>query len=51
MADQDPAIIEQAVRQFIALVDGPQGDAAHADYATLLRRMQDVITQEQQTHP
>ncbi len=51
MADQDVGITEQAVRQFIALVDGPQGGAAHADYATLLRRMQEVIAQEQQAHP
>jgi hypothetical protein len=51
MADQDPSITEQAVRQFIALVDGPQGDAAHADYATLIRRAQEILAQEQQTHP
>jgi hypothetical protein len=51
MAEQDVGITEQAVRQFIALVDGPQGDAAHADYATLLRRAQEILAQEQQAHP
>lgn len=51
MAEHDPAITEQAVRQFIALVDGPQGDAAHADYATLIRRAQEILAHEQQTYP